>query len=121
MGISKNSVISKKYSSGNQTITAAGLLTLAHGLGVKPKLLQACLVCVVADIGFLVNDEVALNMCDNGGGAAGTGQDITCDETNVYVRFGGAAASYKLLNKTTGAFIAITANTSWRLKIEAWA
>jgi len=49
------------YDSGNQTITAGGSLTLAHSLGVKPKLIQVYLIATGADNGYASNDELAIN------------------------------------------------------------
>lgn len=101
--------------SSDQTITTAGLLTIAHGLGVAPTLVQLRLKCTTADLGYSVGDIVEFA---NG---VSPGNDrmlaVTSDATNIYVRFG--ASVIGLPNKTSGVFASITA-ASWKLTVRAW-
>ncbi len=108
------------YNSGNQTITAAGSLTLGHLLTVKPKLVQAFLKCTTNDSGWVVGDEYPFiaHMPQNAT-TLGTGAAIYYDATNIYVRFGSATQTFIGLNKTTGAYSNLT-NSSWALVIHAW-
>ncbi|WP_210236051.1 hypothetical protein, partial [Mesorhizobium sp. M1D.F.Ca.ET.234.01.1.1] len=50
----------KSYDSGNQTITAGGSLTLAHGLGSQPKLILAYLKCVTGEQNYTAGDELLI-------------------------------------------------------------
>lgn len=51
---------SPAYDSGNQTYTAAGLLTLTHSLGYTPLLWRVYAVCVTAEDGFSIGDIIEL-------------------------------------------------------------
>ncbi|RWI06818.1 MAG: hypothetical protein EOQ89_03555 [Mesorhizobium sp.] len=114
-------VLSGSFESSQQTITSAGALTLAHGLGVKPKVYQAFLHCTTAEHGYSVGDEVATNPhISASGGADNRGVVMVPDATNINIRYGSASAVFPVLNKTTGALAAAT-NGSWRLIIRAWA
>src|SRR5690606_31200663 len=50
----------KSFTSPEQTITSAGALTIAHGLGVQPTLVAAKLVCTSADNGYAEDDEIVI-------------------------------------------------------------
>jgi len=110
----------KSFTSTQQTITAAGSLTLAHGLGATPTLLQARLICTDAsgEAGYAQNDEVVvpLGATDSGGNI---GAVVVPDATNLNVRFGSSAASFVALNKTTGAIANLT-NSKWTIVFRAW-
>lgn len=117
------SVFSSSYTSSEQTITAAGSLTLAHSLGAQPKLVTAKLVCKTAEAGYSINDEVYIDaggMHLVGSTTLPRGMSLVIDATNVNVRFGNQANTFNLLNKTTGNATAIT-NTNWKLVIGAYA
>lgn len=109
--------LTKYFESTEQTITAAGSLTLAHGLGVEPKLFQVMLICKTADGGYSVNDKVIV---------AATHQYVSCgvslvpDSTNLNVRFGAAANTFKVVHKTTGNEFLIT-NANWKAIFRTWA
>lgn len=107
----------KSYTSPNQTITAAGALTLAHSLGAMPALVQTRLKCLTAEINYSVGDEVII---DNWGGNTGQCLTIVPDATNLNVRYGGDANVFALPNKTTGIITNIT-NANWAAIFKAWA
>ena len=96
------------FSSAQQTITASGGLTLAHGLGVVPVTTKMVLVCATAEAGYAVADQITEGI---------TGIAAFVDATNVGIRF---AATIGILNKTTGAAATITP-ANWRLIARAWA
>lgn len=112
--------ISSVYTSAEQTITSAGALTLAHGLGVKPSLLTFTLICKTAEHGYSVDDELYL-------GPVGTATSIddnrafsaVVDGTNVNIRFGANASTFSLLSRSSGAGVALT-NANWRLIVRAF-
>lgn len=113
-------VFQKSYQSGNQTITAAGALTLAHGLGVKPGAIVARLVCQTAELGYTVGDSVEIECGPQNGGSA-QGVVVVADVTNLNVRFGSNANTFMLLNKGTGAGPTGITNANWRITFEAYA
>lgn len=116
--------LSKGYVSAGQTITAAGALTLAHGLGVMPTLIQLRLKCLTAEGNYSIGDEVIINPADQdpagGGGTSNRGASVVLDATNLNVRYSNAATTFNILNKTTGAAFGIT-NGNWNLIARAWA
>lgn len=115
-----NQVFTKSYTSAAQTITAAGSLTLAHGMGIMPKLIQVRLVCTSTDVGYSAADEVIVNPHDTSGSGNDKGISIVPDATNLNIRFGNAAATFSILNKGTGSTGAID-NSKWTMVIKAWA
>ena len=109
--------LTKYFESAQQTITNAGALTIAHGLSVTPKLMQAVLVCLTAEFGYSVNDEVLINP-HGFGDLTARGISVVPDSTNLNVRYG--ANGFGILNKTTGSSNTPT-NASWRLVLRVWA
>jgi len=111
---------SKSFTSSAQAITSGGALTLAHGLGVKPKLVIARITCVTANGGYSIGDTIEL-----GAGLAQTGNfpqghSIYTDATNIGVRFGDATQLYLIRFKTDGTAFDIT-NSSWTIQFIAFA
>lgn len=106
------------YRSTQQTVSSAGGLTLAHGLGVVPSRVDHHLVCLSAEAGYSTND-IATSFQDGEGGFGGAGLGCTFDSTNVVVRYGSNATPLTLRNKTTGA-IAVLTNANWALVVKAW-
>ncbi|ESX98622.1 phage tail fiber protein [Mesorhizobium sp. LNJC405B00] len=115
-----NAKLQKAYDSGQQTITAGGLLTLAHGLGAKPPLYAAFIQCTTANAGYAVGDEIMVNPGLNTTDATVQAISIIPDATNLTVRLGNAFGSLKVMNKAGTGFSDIT-NTSWKLVVRAWA
>ena len=111
----------KEYVSAEQVITSGGPLTLTHGLGVKPKLVTAELVCKTAQLGYAVGDVVLVavgqqstNLVD------GSGLSIIPTSTEIKVRYGNEVAVFIINVANTGAGSGIT-NANWRLVVRAWA
>lgn len=114
-------VLSKIYTSPAQTITSGGTLTLAHGMGTTPRLIQAYLKCTTTDVGYSVGDEVFVSGGQDAyGSTVSTGVSVVPDATNLNIRFGSNAGAFAVLNKGTGTLGAIT-NGSWEFYIRAWA
>lgn len=108
------------YTSADQTITSAGSLTLAHGLGARPKGYTTFLVCVTGEAGYSAGDVVVVNPHEqDSAGASSRGTSLTVDATNINVRFGSAAGAFAILNKGTGAGGTLT-NGNWSWRIIAW-
>lgn len=112
-------VISKEYLSPDQVITAGGTLTIAHGLGVKPKIVQGFLRCITAQtIGVGLNaqpGDVAVAQLGHSTGGTSTTQNgclISCDDANIYVYF---------INQSNGDPFRSFISANWRFFIEAFA
>ncbi len=110
------------YTSAAQTITAAGSLTLAHGLGATPTLIQARLKCIDAggEANYAQNNEFVVYLGSMSDSAADSkGVAVIPDATNLNVRFGSNATTFNALDKTTGALTGLT-NTKWNIIFRAW-
>ena len=110
---------SKSYESSAQTITTSGALTLAHGLGVAPKLLTAKLVATTTNNGYSSGDVLEMGFSGRLD-STGRGMSVVSDATNIYIRFGDQTNVFSILNKSTGAGV-LTLNTSWNLVMGAFA
>ncbi|MES0162420.1 MULTISPECIES: pyocin knob domain-containing protein [unclassified Mesorhizobium] len=117
---SSTALLQKAYESAQQTITAGGTLTLAHGLGVKPKLYIAVIQCTTADLAYSIGDEVAINPMLNTTDATVQAISMVPDTTNLNVRIGANSSSLRIMAKSGASLTNIT-NTSWRLVFRAWA
>lgn len=111
---------SKEYVSPEQTIVAGGLLTLAHGLGSKPKLVTGTLVNVTTDGNYVPGDEVQVTLDNQGTNSLTWGASVVTTATDLQVRPSATAGSFILLNKTATSAFQIT-NANWRLIVRAWA
>ena len=109
-----------RYVSSAQTITIAGLLTLAHGLGAKPYRIFTTLVCVTAEYNYAIGDELFVTHYQESSSAVDAyGLSLTIDATNLNIRYGsGPTTVFVANNKTTGAGVNLT-NANWRFYIRA--
>ena len=115
--VASASAFTLSFISANQTITAAGALTLAHGLGVVPRLVQVVVECLTGDADYEVGDFLFASYMT---GSNNAGTAITFDATNLYVRYGSnAGAAIGTLNETTGTFAALT-DANWRATFRAY-
>lgn len=105
------------YDSGEQTITAGGLLTLAHGLGVMPHNIEVWARCKTNDGAYVVGEEIQLSTYNVGSGfGTNRGTSIRRDTTNILVRTGSGGISY--LDATAGTDTNLTLG-SWKYLIRA--
>lgn len=102
------------FTSSEQTVTADTVLSVAHGLGAKPSLVQVALICKTADLGYSVDDEVLAG--GNTSDASDTGITIALDTTNVVIV---QASSVPLVNQSTLNRASITVGR-WRWVVRAW-
>lgn len=108
----------KSFESTQQTITAAGSLTIAHGLGARPKLYLPYFQCVTAQGNYVAGDEVAANPNTNQQGSGSNGLSVFLDgATSVGIRFGSGVIP--IFDKTTGALFNLTP-ANWKLVVRAW-
>jgi hypothetical protein len=102
------------FTSTDQTITSAGLLTIAHGLGSVPKTLINFLICQTAEFGYTAGDIVLTNNDADEG--QDTGMAVIVDATNVLIRYGAKVTVFKALHFTTGIRQNLT-NANWKLRV----
>lgn len=107
------------YDSDDQTISNAGLLTLAHGLGVKPKIFQFFMVCRTAQYNWSVGDEIPI-YAPGQASTSNTGFIAGIDTTNITVRFAPLTNPMIIYDKTSGVAQFAT-NANWRLIVRAYA
>jgi hypothetical protein len=112
-----NLPITASYISTQQAIVLGGTLTLAHGLPRAPQLVDARMVCVIAQYGYAVGDEVAANPGLSSVNAS-SGWALIPTESDIQVKIGSAATV--VIRKDTGNALAITP-ANWRLVVRAWA
>lgn len=111
-------LLSQKYESGGQTITAGGALTLAHGLGAVPIVVQLYLVCTGAELGYAVGKRLLINGNINAANEVSRGTSVVFDDTNIEIRFGATSGVYEVIRKDTGVVGAITPS-NWALHVTA--
>lgn len=116
-------ILSTSYESAEQTITQAGSLTLAHGLGARPKLVRYYLKCKTAEHGWAVNDEIDLTSLTQATQSSDRAWGLISwdDATNIYVRYGdNNIGQFFVYRRDTGYQVGAT-NANWRLIIRAYA
>ncbi|RWD71651.1 hypothetical protein [Mesorhizobium sp.] len=111
-------VFTKSYESAAQTWTNGGSLTLAHGLGVKPKMYHAYAACISADGGYAVGDEILIATWASDA-ADGRGVNLRPDATNITVYMG--ANGLVMVSSTGGYNYKSNPASTWKLIIRAWA
>lgn len=106
------------FESSEQSMTLGGTITVAHGLGARPKLTRLILKCTTADSPYNVGDEIELghDHTINEGGQRGFAVYYT-DTTNINVVVGSSGAIPVIA--PGGSYLTITLS-SWRLIIRAW-
>lgn len=104
------------FTSADQTITAAGTLTLPHSLGYAPTQVWYSLVNGTGEAGYTAGQVVQCLGVTSG--TANQGAGIIVDATNLTVRFGSAATTFSLPHATTGVTTALT-NANWTIRFYA--
>lgn len=111
----------KSYVSAEQTITQAGLLTLAHGLGEMPILTTFELVCKTSEFGYTAGQVLPIGIMASPAGSDEYNASLAKDATNLTIRYANNSAGvFNVLNGTTGNNVILT-NTNWRLVVRAFA
>jgi hypothetical protein len=111
-------LLTEKFTSAQQTITSAGALVLAHGLGVVPKLIQLTLVNQTAEAGYTAGEVITTDF--NSASATFRINTAKLDATNINFRFTVTANCFVAANATTGVDTLLT-NANWKLVIGAFA
>lgn len=107
----------RSYDSGDQTITSAGTLVLAHGLSKAPDNYVFYIHCATAEANFAIGDYVLVNVGANYG--TNYGVSVWIDATNINIRFGSGVSVFSVPNKTTGVGTNLT-NGNWRFGVRAY-
>ena len=108
------------FTSADQTITAGGALTIAHGLGAIPSYVKAFHRATGSDIGFTIGQIVTTQMQMSSMTAEGKGCSIRVDATNLYIRFGSAGNPFNHTNGGTGVSNDMT-NSKWKIFFQVYA
>jgi hypothetical protein len=104
----------------DQTITVAGALTIAHGLGRIPILLVGFLRCITGELNYTAGDIVPVGFNLGTAAAGGLGTTLIPDATNLNLRYANSGAVFNLLDKTSGNSNVITP-ANWKFFARAWA
>ncbi len=100
------------YISAQQTITNAGTLTLAHGLGSVPvRWAVAYLVCQSSEFGYTAGDFAIPLVDHNTTNGFGYTAGIKADATNLNIKYG--SSGFGIINFTNGQFADAT-SSSWK-------
>ncbi len=108
-------LFSKGWESSDQTVTANSKLTIAHGLGAKPKFFQTFLKCNTAEANYTAGDEIEFTNMDVAGVSTCS---TSSDATNMYIVHAGAL---RVNDKNTPFTTVTITTTSWRWVVRAWA
>ena len=113
----------KEYVSGVISRTAGALTLLPHGFGSTPKSVQLYLLCVVADLGWDVGDEVDLATVDYSSGASEMrNATFSKSAAGIKVKVTANANGFVIVHASTGGAVSvIPSNTNWELRLRAWA
>ena len=116
------SPISKEYISSPRTLISGGFITLTHGLGAIPKIIQYLGVCTTAQNGYVIGDVVDLtNYVARGtGGTVSNGLASKLSTTTIEIRVGSSGALYYGIDFSTGGTGGLSV-PNWDLIVKAWA
>ena len=106
------------FASTAQTITAAGQLVIAHGLGQIPDYIVVELRNVTPEANYTAGQQVQIAPGPMGTSASNLGLSLIKDVTNLTLRFGSGAAVFHLPDATTGADTALTP-ANWTVVVKA--
>lgn len=113
---------SLEYQSTGQTMIAGAQLVLAHGLGVKPKLIRLYAKCTTAEEGYSIGDDFDITAVMSRGRNASDDRTfaVVPDATNITVVNGNTSIFANTIHKSTGNSAALD-RSNWDLYVEAWA
>lgn len=100
----------KSFTSADQAITYGTAVSLAHGLGVVPKVVTTYMVNQTTEAGYNPGDIILVNPYEDGT----LGLAVYSDSTNTTFRF--SSAGFPYVNKTTGASTNLTA-ANWKMRV----
>lgn len=107
------------YESAQQTITSAGSLDLEHGLGGAPLSVQAHLVCINNEDGWVTGDILLLTHEQHFAAATSErGVVFKLSDSVISAYYGSEATVFMAKAETTGAGASLV-NTNWRMVVRA--
>lgn len=110
-------IFTKAFQSAQITLSMNSSTSVAHGLGVQPKLFAAALVCTTNEFGYVVGDEVQINVNTNSSSGSSGGISMYVNGTvNIGIRIGNFISVWDKF----GGIFAVTPS-SWKLVVRAWA
>lgn len=109
--------LTKYFPSSPQAITTT--LTVAHGLGEEPKLIQVYLICTTAEFGYSVNDKVPIGFNTIGSAGSDAGLAIKPDSTYLNVVF--SSTCNIVIPRWDTRVLTVITNTNWNMIFRAWA
>lgn len=107
------------FESTQQTISNAGTLTIAHGLGVRPDNNSAWAVCLTAEYGYSIGDRLPVPITGGVDATSAFGFVVVPDATNLNVKFGAVTTGPLVLRFDTGAQQGLTF-ANWELVFKSW-
>lgn len=107
------------FTSTQQTILAASQLTIAHGLGAVPRVVNAWVIAQNSVLGYTAGDELYINLGDDNGSVASEGASVIRTTTNLIVRFGAATAVWFIVRKDDGHTNPLD-SADWKIVFEAF-
>jgi len=109
----------KYFESAEQTITNAGTLSLSHGLGAEPKLVETLFVCKTAVAGYTVGQKIPAQRFTISSSATDSyGVALIMGPTSIDITYG--SSGQLIGSKTTGGGI-VMVNANWTMVVRAWA
>lgn len=111
---------SADFVSSDQTITAAGALTIAHGLGRAPLFVQMALICQSSDVGYTAGMVVPYPVGQRSTtGFNNYGVTVVTDSTNLSVRYGSISNVFPMMDFSNGDGANIDP-TKWKVRFYAF-
>jgi hypothetical protein len=122
--VDSTGVFTKSYESPEQTIAVAGTRTITHGMGGKPKITTAILICKTAETisgtAFSVGDEIAYWPGFHTDSGNSRGASIKVNSTQFVIQYSNQAGNTFQVISASGGIITLT-NDNWRLIVRAYA
>lgn len=117
-GVWRTPVISRMFESAEIAVTPLSSVTVAHGLGIVPKLVDYILICKSTELGYVTGDQLSISGTEISSAGASLGPLAVVTNNDVSMRFGNSPII--IIRRGSGDPAPITP-ASWRLKVRAFA
>ena len=117
--VAANAPLTKEYLSSAFSYVSGGLVTLAHGLGKEPNLVQYIIEAKVSTNAYAIGDRILI---DANASSASTNKYnyFRVDATNIYIRFNDSGSFNNIQNKSDGDAEGTTPS-HWDIYVRAYA